>query len=198
MASIDNSQVFTTGQVSKICQVAPRTVSKWFDSGRLQGYRIPGSNDRRVPRENLVVFMKEHGIPLGPLAPNLCSKVLLVGIDRKTEDLLRTTLPADRYEIRAAATLFEAGSLTTGWNPSCLVIDVSLGRNQVEEMAQVLRRSVDEQAPKLIALLSSNNVDGDIDPSLFDDRFRPPYDTALLAARIQQACGLADAAAVGR
>ena len=36
-------KVFTTGQVAKICKVAPRTVSKWFDSGRLKGYRIPGS-----------------------------------------------------------------------------------------------------------------------------------------------------------
>jgi excisionase family DNA binding protein len=46
-------KVFTTGQVAKICKVAPRTVSKWFDSGRLRGYRIPGSQDRRIPREQL-------------------------------------------------------------------------------------------------------------------------------------------------
>jgi excisionase family DNA binding protein len=55
-------KVFTTGQVAKICKVAPRTVSKWFDSGRLKGYRIPGSQDRRIPREYLIRFLKEHGI----------------------------------------------------------------------------------------------------------------------------------------
>ena len=55
-------KVFTTGQVAKICKVAPRTVSKWFDSGRLKGYRIPGSQDRRIPREYLIKFLKEHGI----------------------------------------------------------------------------------------------------------------------------------------
>jgi excisionase family DNA binding protein len=58
-------KVFTTGQVAKICKVAPRTVSKWFDSGRLKGYRIPGSQDRRIPREYLIKFLKEHGMPLG-------------------------------------------------------------------------------------------------------------------------------------
>ena len=57
--------IFTTGQVAKICKVAPRTVSKWFDSGRLRGYRIPGSQDRRIPREHLIRFLKEHGMPLG-------------------------------------------------------------------------------------------------------------------------------------
>src|SRR5262249_20909278 len=46
---LEMKKVFTTGQVAKICKVAPRTVSKWFDSGRLRGYRIPGSQDRRIP-----------------------------------------------------------------------------------------------------------------------------------------------------
>ena len=41
--------ILTTGEVAKICNVAPRTVSKWFDSGQLRGYRIPGSKDRRIP-----------------------------------------------------------------------------------------------------------------------------------------------------
>ena len=43
-----DKEVLTTGEVAKICNVAPRTVSKWFDSGQLQGYRIPGSKDRRI------------------------------------------------------------------------------------------------------------------------------------------------------
>ena len=56
--------VLTTGEVAKICNVASRTVSKWFDSGQLRGYRIPGSKDRRIPVSNLIKFMKSHGIPM--------------------------------------------------------------------------------------------------------------------------------------
>lgn len=52
--------IFTTGEVAKICRVAPRTVSKWFDQGKLKGYRIPGSQDRRIPRAQLVRFLKDH------------------------------------------------------------------------------------------------------------------------------------------
>ena len=54
---IGPTDVLTTGQVAKICNVAPRTVSKWFDSGQLRGYRIPGSKDRRIPVQQLVRFM---------------------------------------------------------------------------------------------------------------------------------------------
>ncbi|MHC4487461.1 MAG: helix-turn-helix domain-containing protein, partial [Planctomycetota bacterium] len=60
--------VLTTGDVAKICNVAPRTVSKWFDSGRLKGYRIPGSKDRRIPVNELIRFMKMHNMPTTELS----------------------------------------------------------------------------------------------------------------------------------
>jgi excisionase family DNA binding protein len=60
-------RVFTTGQVAQICRVNSSTVAKWFDSGRLQGYRVPGHQDRRIPRECLIRFLKENHMPLGAL-----------------------------------------------------------------------------------------------------------------------------------
>src|SRR5216117_3594650 len=89
-------KVFTTGQVAKICKVAPRTVSKWFDSGRLKGYRIPGSQDRRIPRDYLIKFLKEHGMPLGDLEDEAMAKVLIVAQDQVLIENLRQKLPIDR------------------------------------------------------------------------------------------------------
>lgn len=61
--------VFTTSQVARICKVSSRTVCVWFDKGLLKGYRLPGRQDRRFPRENLVQFLTEHGMPLDELEP---------------------------------------------------------------------------------------------------------------------------------
>jgi hypothetical protein len=61
-----HSKVFTTGDVAKMLTVAPRTVSKWFDSGLLKGYRIPLSNDRRIPRASLVRFLIDQKMPIPP------------------------------------------------------------------------------------------------------------------------------------
>ena len=88
-------KVFTTGQVAKICKVAPRTVSKWFDSGRLRGYRIPGSQDRRIPREHLIRFLKEHGMPLGELEEEGWHKILIIGAEQLFIDRVRELLPED-------------------------------------------------------------------------------------------------------
>ena len=60
-------KVLTTGQVAEICEVAPRTVTKWFDDGKLEGYRIPGSRDRRIPLDKLKAFMKCSDIPISLL-----------------------------------------------------------------------------------------------------------------------------------
>ena len=62
-----DKDVLTTGEVAKVCNVAARTVSKWFDSGQLHGYRIPGSKDRRIPVSSLTQFMRAHGIPMDGL-----------------------------------------------------------------------------------------------------------------------------------
>ena len=45
---LHDKDVLTTGDVARICNVASRTVSKWFDSGQLRGYRIPGSTGFRL------------------------------------------------------------------------------------------------------------------------------------------------------
>jgi excisionase family DNA binding protein len=101
--------IFTTGQVAKICKVAPRTVSKWFDSGRLRGYRIPGSQDRRIPREHLIRFLKEHGMPLGELEDEALGKILLVGVELGVQHGLKDVLSVDDFKIDLAASGFEAG-----------------------------------------------------------------------------------------
>ena len=55
--------VLTTGEVARICNVAPRTATQWFDKKLLKGYRIPGSRDRRIPVCELIAFMKKYKIP---------------------------------------------------------------------------------------------------------------------------------------
>lgn len=58
-----DGDVLSTGQVGAICRVAPRTVSKWIDTGMLRGYRIPGSEDRRVTVTSLRKFLADNGMP---------------------------------------------------------------------------------------------------------------------------------------
>ena len=79
--------ILTTGEVAKICNVAPRTVSKWFDAGQLRGYRIPGSKDRRIPLHALIRFMKAHNIPMDGLQSGK-TRILIVDDESEIVEVL--------------------------------------------------------------------------------------------------------------
>jgi excisionase family DNA binding protein len=181
--------IFTTGQVAKICKVAPRTVSKWFDSGRLRGYRIPGSQDRRIPREHLIRFLKEHGMPLGELEDEALGKILLVGADNQVRSSLNEMMGADDFKIESAVSGFEAGIQAESLHPDCVVIDFAMGRSEAVMIAQNLKKNTEYLETVLIGLLSDDDNASGFDRTLFNETFRKPFDGALLAERIRTLVG---------
>ena len=58
---------FTTYDIASICGVSPRTVCMWCQRGLLRYNRLPDTPDqkghRRILREDLIAFMRQHGIP---------------------------------------------------------------------------------------------------------------------------------------
>jgi two-component system, OmpR family, response regulator RpaA len=175
-------KVFTTGQVAKICKVAPRTVSKWFDSGRLRGYRIPGSQDRRIPREHLIKFLKEHGMPLGEL-----HKILIIGADKLFIDRLKELLPEDddfKYELAQSG--FEAGIQAQSFHPDTIVIDLAMGRSEALQIASNLRKDAAYETTLIIALASEDEASPEgLTNYGFNEAFKKPFDVALLGERIR-------------
>src|SRR5213083_491961 len=172
-------KVFTTGQVAKICKVAPRTVSKWFDSGRLRGYRIPGSQDRRIPREHLIRFLKEHGMPLGELEEEGWHKILM--------DRIKELLPeAEDYKYEVANSGFEAGIQAESFHPDTIIIDLAMGRSEALQIATNLRRNPAYEATLIIALASEDEAAPEQLLSYgFSEAFKKPFDVALLGERIR-------------
>ena len=180
-------KVFTTGQVAKICKVAPRTVSKWFDSGRLRGYRIPGSQDRRIPREQLIKFLKEHGMPLGELEEEEWHKILVIGAEKIFIDRLKELLPEDEdYKYEVANSGFEAGIQAESFHPDTIIIDLALGRSESIMIVQNLRKSTNYEATLIVGLASEDEAAPEkLIEYGFTEVFKKPFDVALLGERIR-------------
>jgi excisionase family DNA binding protein len=145
-------EVLTTGEVARLCGVAPRTVSKWFDAGQLRGFKIPGSRDRRIPRETLIRFMKAHGIPLRGL-DGAVTRVLIVDADYDSADALRAALRSGfDYEVQVATGVFEAGLLARQTRPHVLLLDTCLPGLNPKEMRQALRADPELVATRVVAV----------------------------------------------
>lgn len=118
--------VFTTGEVAKICSISQQTVIRCFDSGRLVGFRVPGSKFRRIPRNELVRFMKANGIPLDHLEQST-TRVLVIDDDPDIVGLLVDLLERDgRFDVKAGHSGFEAGLLARDFLPDIMLLDFKL------------------------------------------------------------------------
>lgn len=144
--------VLTTGQVAKICSVAPRTVSKWFDQGHLKGYRIPGSKDRRIPLEALVQFMKANDIPLNGLETG-SMRMLVVDSDAGFAETLVRALEEDgSCEATAAGSMLEAGARLQEHTPQVMIVNVSQADVVPKAVSQFLQSSPELSEVKLIGV----------------------------------------------
>ena len=147
--------VLTTGQVARICNVAPRTVSKWFDSGQLRGYRIPGSKDRRIPLSQLVRFMRAHGIPLNGLDGGTI-RVLIVDSDHETVSVLAESLEKDgRFEVRTAEGGFDAGVLAEQFRPHIIFVNIMIDDINAQKICQLVCERTELQGCKTVAITSA-------------------------------------------
>jgi excisionase family DNA binding protein len=179
--------VLTTGDVAAICKVAPRTVSKWFDSGRLKGYRIPGSKDRRIPLDQLIRFMKAHSIPLNGLETGAL-RVLIAESDPDVAELLSTALAKDAgYEVQVARSAFEAGAAAETFHPHVMLLDVNLAGMSGREAVRAIRNLPDISHAKLIAL-TGNRRDGEAEvlrQQGFDASLGKPFDVSQVVKTIE-------------
>ena len=144
--------VYTTGDVARLCCVSPRTVSKWFDTGQLRGYRIPGSKDRRIPRDQLMRFMRTHGIPLKGLEVGV-TRVLLVDDEYDMADLLRSSLERDiGYSVQVATNAFEAGMMADSFRPHVILFDLGLAEGNAASVLKALKSNTELAATRVIAI----------------------------------------------
>jgi len=119
-------QVFTTGEAAEVCKVSQQTIIRCFDSGRLHGFRVPGSRFRRIPRTELIRFMRENDIPTTHLEGEE-KRVLIVDDDPEILNLLREVLlKDDRFEVQTASSGYDAGMLTESFKPHVILLDYML------------------------------------------------------------------------
>jgi excisionase family DNA binding protein len=180
-------EVLTTGEVAKICKVASRTVSKWFDTGQLPGYRIPGSRDRRIPVNELVKFMKAHNIPLDGISSGR-TRVLLVDDDKEiVETLARILSEQTSYEVQVATTGFQAGMSCQSFKPHVLLMDIHLGDGDSRQVADFVRKSEQLQYTKIIAM-SGKLTDGQahgLKAQGFDHFLKKPFQVRQVVEAIE-------------
>jgi len=88
---MDDGKVFSTFQAAKICHVAPVTIIRWIEAGRLESYKTPGGH-RRIKEKDLVRFIEENGLPRYSSGGVATPRVLVVDDEMVVRRFIQKTL----------------------------------------------------------------------------------------------------------
>lgn len=189
-------RVFTTGEAAKVCKVSQQTIIRCFDNGRLQGFRVPGSKFRRIPREELIRFMRANSIPLDALEGGT-RRVLVVDDDPQIRDLFVEVLGGDeRFEVKTAATGYDAGLMTERFKPHLMVLDYmlpDLNGNIVCERVRQMEHLGEVKVLFVSGVVARAEVEALLRAGA-DEFIQKPFDVTHLTTTIERLLGLTGAA----
>jgi excisionase family DNA binding protein len=178
--------LFTTGEVADICRVSQQTIIRCFDTGKLEGFKVPGSKFRRIPRQSLMKFMKENSIPPDNLDSGK-KKVLIVDDDTEIVELIADVLIRDgRFEIKSANSGYEAGMLTEQFRPDLVLLDYMLPDINGNVVCQTIRKNPEFENIKIIIVSGVIKRD-EIDQLLragAEDFIQKPFNIVELTGKI--------------
>ena len=178
--------VFTTGEAAEICKVSQQTIIRCFDSGRLKGFRVPGSRFRRIPKDALLAFMKENGIPADALN-NGKRRILVVDDDPEIVELFVDVLERDgRFEVKTASSGYDAGMLTQEFNPELIILDYMLPDINGNVVCQTIRQNPAFEHVKIIIVSGVVNQEeiNDLLKSGADEFVKKPFNIEKLIERV--------------
>ena len=179
-------ELFTTGEAAEVCKVSQQTIIRCFDAGRVKGFRVPGSRFRRIPRENLIRFMKDNDIPLDNLVSGK-KKVLIVDDDLEVVELIADVLIRDgRFEVKSAGSGYEAGIQTQMFRPDLILLDYMLPDINGNVVCQTIRRNPEFENVRII-IVSGVIKQDEIDELLelgAEDFIKKPFNIAELTGKV--------------
>ena len=183
--------VFTTGQIATICGIAPRTVARKIDEGKLKSFRLPGGVDRRVQRADLVEWMRAAGMPISRLEEfeakwrlKSCGlRILLLSPDEALVSALEAAAKKNKppLHLQAVSSETELGMMLGEISPEVIIVDFDLDTNRARNVCARVKAWDVENRAFLVGLRSNGFVPG---VDRVDKTVGKPCEPALLLKSI--------------
>ncbi len=199
----DTATALTTFQVARLLGVSADTVANWVDQGRIAAHRTPGGH-RRVPREALVQFAHQHGLPLqGVSAPvgtvddaERRPLLLVVDDDDDFAHMVASYLSRKHgWDVEVACGALEACVRAGRRRPDAVLVDIRLPGPDGFDVLGALRSDVELAGVPVYACTGWQDprVEHRVQDASFAGFLRKPVDVAAFG-RLLDTAGAARAA----
>ena len=188
-------EVFTTTEAARLCHISKQKIVNLFDEGRIKGFRIPGSKAqaRRIPRADLLEFMKTYGIPTGGLEEDVKKRVLIVDDDENSVELFEAMFAdEEEFEIRSARNGADAAVLAGSFNPDLILLDIMLPDLDGDEIFKSIRKeeSLSKTRVVVVTALSEKEWRDKMMKAGVDAFFTKPINIKRLMKKVKDLVGV--------
>ena len=146
--------ILTVFKASKQCNVSPKTIINWIESGHITAYKTVGGH-RRIKQSDLVAFMTKQGIPVPEdTSVEERTRILVVDDDPIIVETIVQSLEEDEhdYEVISASDGFEAGIQVSHFKPHLLILDIMMPDIKGYEVCKKIKNDEETKDIKIIVL----------------------------------------------
>ena len=150
---MEMKQSFSTSEVARYCHVTADTIRKWAEAGRIHVFKTPGGH-RRIRREDLILFLRENGIPVHPDLDNSGVKALVVDDEKAVVSVIRRFLERAQtpFQIEMAMDGYDAGHQVATFRPDVVFLDLRLPGIDGFEVCRRIKSSPEHAGTHVIAM----------------------------------------------
>jgi len=146
--------ILTVFKAGKYCNVSPKTIINWIESGHISAYKTVGGH-RRIKKGDLLAFMAKQGIPIPgdePVEERI--RILVVDDDPIIVETIVQALEEDEhdYEVISASDGFEAGLQVNHFKPHLMILDIMMPDIKGYEVCRKIKGDEETKDIKIIVL----------------------------------------------
>jgi excisionase family DNA binding protein len=159
---ISADSLLTSHEVGRMLQVNPSSINKWVKDGRIRAFRTPGGH-RRIKAADLVIFLKNHQMPVPRNLSGAVRKRLLIVDDdpKQLSALFRLFKPfAERVEVQVVDNGIDALLQIGSFNPHMAILDVFMP--QVDGFEILRRLKAKEETHDIMVVMTTGEITADI------------------------------------
>lgn len=189
---MNDGKVFSTFQAAKICHVAPVTIIRWIEAGRLESYKTPGGH-RRIREKDLVKFIEDNGLPRYTAGGISTPRILVVDDEMVVRRFIQKSLEESVLECICEFSNDGIDALMKMgiFQPHVMVLDVNIPWVDGLEICRRIRANENTRQIKIIVITGFLN-DDDRDEILAagaDHLLFKPFDEGQLLEMVSKALG---------
>jgi len=153
-------KIFTTFEAGQYANVNPYTIRHWIQEGILRAYTTPGGH-RRIRREDLDAFLKEHQMPLPLDFSEGNKRVLLVDSDEEVRSGLADFIESlsENFDVRTAADPFTGACEIFTRDPHLLLLSLETPNFDGPDALRRLKSFPETSHLKAVALTEDPTVE---------------------------------------